>query len=158
MDKEKLRGAWAIARDLRRCANGALGDCDQCLYRDCLLDCCEQLKQDAAAALEAMAAALEACAGQPAPNTAVRLGLLNEIINLTSVHLNAHQQDIVQSLVYEASQGHTSDDPDTVAHSHELLQIARETPRSSLPGKIYQAIVLALVPVICPKSKEVEEN
>lgn len=95
---------------------------------------------------------------QPAPNTAVRLELLNEIINLTSFYLNAHQRDIVSSLVYEAAHGHTSDDPDTVAHSRELLQITRETPRSSLSGKIYQAIVLALVPVICPKSKEVEEN
>lgn len=129
MDAEKLQNSREIARDLRRC---------------------DQLKLDAAAVIDFMAAALEACAEPPAPNTAVRLELLNEIINLTTFYLNGHQKDIISSLVYEAAQGHTCDDPETIAHSRELVQITRETPRNSLPGKIYRAIVLALVPVICP--------
>lgn len=136
-------------------------DCDHCTHRDRLIDCGARLKTDAAAVIDAMAAELESSAGQHEPNDVARLKLLNEIINLASFYLNGHQRDIVTALMYEAAQGHTCDDPETITHSRELLQITRETPRNGLPGKIYRAAVLALVPVICPELKkefEEEEN
>lgn len=151
MDTEKIQYARAIARDLRRCASDSAGDCDHCAHRDRLIDCGARLKTDAAAVIDAMAAELESSAEQPAPNTAVRLELLNEIINLTSFHLNRDRQSIMQSLIDEAAQGITYDDPTTVALSRELLSSARKPTGANLPDRVYRATVRALVPVTCPR-------
>lgn len=105
-----------------------------------------------------MAAELEACTGQPAPNTAVRLELLNEIIDLASSHLNRDRRSIMQSLIDEVAQGVTYDDPTTVALSRELLSSARKPTEASLPGRVYRATVLALTPVICPELQETEKE